>query len=256
MRLKLWTLVAALATLCFVGCSYDDTDINNRVDDLENRVTTLEQLCQQMNTNITSLQTIVNALQQDYITSVTPIQEGGSVIGYTINFAKNDPITIYHGKDGANGADGANGKDGYVPQIGVAKDETDGLYYWTLDGEWLTDAEGNKVRAQGLDGGAGNGGAEGEAGTDGEDGVTPLLKIKLNFWYISYDNGVTWERLGPATGDDGDSFFKSVNVEGDYVVIVLNDKDNTHALRGIVAVGEQRREHSDSVVSTREQTLY
>lgn len=225
---KLWSMFAILAALFIVSCSddYDDTAIKNQINDLENRVTSLEQLCQQMNTNISSMQTILNALQErDYITSVTPIKEGDAVIGYTINFAINDPITIYHGKNGAAG------KDGYVPVIGVAKFEDDGLYYWTLDGEWLTDAEGNKVRAQGLDGSAGNGGSEGSAG---KDGITPLLKIKLNFWYISYDNGATWERLGPATGDDGangrpgkdgDSFFKDVYVKDGYVHFVLVSGD-------------------------------
>lgn len=222
---KLWSMLAILAALFIVSCGddYDDTAIKNQINDLENRVANLEQLCQQMNTNISSMQTILNALQQrDYITSVTPIKEGDAVIGYTINFAINDPITIYHGKNGAAG------KDGYVPSIGVAKFEDDGLYYWTLDGEWLTDAEGNKVRAQGLDGGAGNGGSEGSAG---KDGITPQLKIKLNYWYISYDNGATWERLGPATGadgangrpgKDGDSFFEDVYEDEDgYVHFVL-----------------------------------
>ena len=222
---KLWSMLAILAALFIVSCGddYDDTAIKNQVNDLENRVANLEQLCQQMNTNISSMQTILNALQErDYITSVTPIKEGDAVIGYTINFAINDPITIYHGKNGADG------KDGYVPSIGVAKFEDDGLYYWTLDGEWLTDAEGNKVRAQGLDGSAGNDGSEGSAG---KDGITPQLKIKLNYWYISYDNGATWERLGPATGadgangrpgKDGDSFFEKVYEDEDgYVHFVL-----------------------------------
>lgn len=221
---KLWSMLAILAALFIVSCGddYDDTAIKNQINDLENRVANLEQLCQQMNTNISSMQTILNALQErDYITSITPIKEGDAVIGYTINFAINDPITIYHGKNGADG------KDGYVPSIGVAKFEDDGLYYWTLDGEWLTDAEGNKVRAQGLDGGTGDGGSEGSAG---KDGITPQLKIKLNYWYISYDNGATWERLGPATGadgangrpgKDGDSFFEDVYVKDGYVYFVL-----------------------------------
>ncbi len=222
---KLWSMLAILAALFIVSCGddYDDTAIKNQINDLENRVANLEQLCQQMNTNISSMQTILNALQErDYITSVTPIKEGDAVIGYTINFAINDPITIYHGKNGAAG------KDGYVPSIGLAKFEDDGLYYWTLDGEWLTDAEGNKVRAQGLDGGTGDGGSEGSAG---KDGITPQLKIKLNYWYISYDNGATWERLGPATGadgangrpgKDGDSFFEDVYEDEDgYVHFVL-----------------------------------
>ena len=41
--------------------------------------------------------------------------ENGLTIGYTIYFSKSAPVTIYHGKDGANGTDGkdgVNGKDG------------------------------------------------------------------------------------------------------------------------------------------------
>lgn len=72
-----------------------------------------------MNTNISSLQTIVNALQNnDYITGVTPTTKDGETIGYTITFTKSQPITIYHGEDG---------QDGYTPQIGVKKD-TDDIY--------------------------------------------------------------------------------------------------------------------------------
>ena len=143
MRKILFSIFAAVMAIGFVGCEYDDSELVGRVDNLEQRVLTLEQLCQQMNTNITAMQAIVNALQtQDAITSVTPITEGSKTIGYTITFAKGEPITIYHGQDGKNGADGEDGKDGYTPVIGVDQDE-DGVYYWTLDGEWLPDAEGN-----------------------------------------------------------------------------------------------------------------
>ena len=89
-RLLTYFLMATL--LIVAGCSkYDDSELTGRVDKLENRVTVLEELCKQMNTNITSLQTIVNALQNnDYVTSVTPIMQDGVEIGYTITFAKSD----------------------------------------------------------------------------------------------------------------------------------------------------------------------
>ena len=61
---------------------------------------------------------------------------------------------------GQDGADGADGKDGHTPQIGVRKD-TDGIYYWTLDGKWLTDSKGNKIPTTGKDG------ADGKPGVDG-----------------------------------------------------------------------------------------
>ena len=100
----------------------------------------LKTLCNQMNTNISSLQTIVTALQNnDYITEITPVMQDGIEIGYTIRFNKSNPITIYHGKDGQNGTDGsygkpgADGQDGHTAVISV-KQDTDGGYYWTLDG--------------------------------------------------------------------------------------------------------------------------
>lgn len=42
-------------------------------------------------------------------------------------------------------------------------------------------------------------------GDDGENGVTPQLKVgEDNYWYVSYDNGVTWTSLGvKASGADG-----------------------------------------------------
>ena len=197
-----------------------------------------------MNTNISSLQSIVNALQKnDYITNVSPVRKDGAEIGYTITFAYGDTITIYHG---TNGQDGANGKDGYTPQIGVMKD-TDGIYYWTVDGEWLLDGKGNKIQANGVNGTNGSNGQDGtngKDGIDGADGITPRLKIENDYWYVSYDNGATWTELGKATGEDGkdgqdgndgadgsdgadgedgDSIFKSVTQDDEYVYFNLAD---------------------------------
>lgn len=66
------------------------------------------------------------------------------------------------------GLDGAPGKDGHTPIIGVAKD-TDGFYYWTIDEEWLLDAEHNKIKATGIDGKDGQNGVNGQDGKDGSD---------------------------------------------------------------------------------------
>ena len=196
----------------------------------------LQTLVNQINTNVSALQTVVNALQNnDYVTSVNQIFEGGVVVGYTINFSKSGPVTIYHGKDGAEGKPGAAGKDGRTPVIGV-KQDSDGVYYWTVDGVWLLDAAGNKVPATGKDGADGSDGKPGADGSDGRpgaagnDGVTPQLKIENDYWYVSYDNGSTWEQLGKATGEDGnngangDSMFKNVDASNpDYVLFVLSD---------------------------------
>ena len=243
---KLFTILSIVA-ICLSSCSYDDTDLTNRVENLENRVSALEKLCKEMNSNISALQTIVEALQNnDYVTSVTPVKENGEVVGYTITFVKSAPITICHGKDGVDGVNGVDGKDGYTPVIGVEQD-SNGIYYWTLDGEWLTDSEGNKIKAVGIDGEDGKDGADGSDGKDGQngvdgangkDGITPQLKIENDYWYISYDNGASWTQLGKATGEngqngndgangidgtDGDSFFQSVTQDEQYVYFTLAD---------------------------------
>ena len=232
---KLFTYLFVAITMIIAGCceSFDDSKIWDKLDDHESRIAKLEELCKQMNTNISSLQTIVKALQNnDYVTGVTPITKDGETVGYTITFTKSQPITIYHGKDGkdgqngTDGKDGVDGKDGSTPIIGV-KQDTDNIYYWTLNGEWLLDANGNKIKAQ---------------GTDGKDGITPQLKIENDYWYISYDNGASWTLLGKATGEngkdgqngadgtngedgkDGDSFFQSVDTSNsEYVVFTLAD---------------------------------
>lgn len=247
-------LLTVAAMLFAVGCQkYNDTPLKNRVGELENRVTALEELCKKMNTNISSLQTIVGTLQNnDYVTSVTPVTKNGETIGYTIAFSKSAPITIYHGENGKDGINGADGKDGHTPVIGVRQD-TDGVYYWTLDGEWLLDGAGNKIKAEGRDGqnGAdgkdgingsdgkdgqdgkdgvnGSDGKDGENGADGKDGITPQLKIENGYWFVSTDNGATWMNLGKATGEDGkdgidgDSMFQSVTQDEDNVYFTLAD---------------------------------
>ena len=229
-----------LCSLLLFGCSdkYDDSALRNDLNDLENRVAKLEELCKQMNTNISSLQKIVEALQDNLsISKVEQISDG-----YIIYFSDGSTATIKNGKD-----------SGDAPVIGV-KQDTDGCYYWTLDGEWLTDEKGNKVKAQGtdgkdgVDGEDGNDGVDGEDGTDGtngKDGITPQLKIENGRWMLSMDNGKTWTDIGQATGADGkdgedgadgtdgedgvdgkdgtNGIFKSVTEDNDNVYFTLED---------------------------------
>ena len=260
--MKKLSLLLLTLTVCFFTACHKD--IWAELENLDQRVTKLEELCKEMNTNITSLQTIVDVLQSnDFITGIVEIKKNGEVIGYTITFGKHDPITIYHGQDGKDGADGKDGQDGQngsanTPVIGVAQD-TDGVYYWTLNGEWLLDDNGNKLPVSGKDGQNGSNGSNGQDGTngkdgkdgedgkDGKDGINPQLKIEDGYWYISYDNGATWTQLGKATGEDGkdgadgedgkdgqngadgkdgqdgDSMFQSVTQDENYVYFTLAD---------------------------------
>ena len=61
----------------------------------------------------------------------------------------------------------------------MAQDDTDGLWYWTIDGEWLV-VDGQRIRAQGIDG---------EDGQPGEDAVSPQVRINpdTKMWEISVD---------------------------------------------------------------------
>ena len=255
-------IIYVLTLLSVLSC-YDDSAIWDKLQEHEERIDRLEKLCNELNSNISALEGIVEALQaNDYVTGIYTLTEEGVDLGYKITFSKSGDINIYHGKAGAagapgqDGADGADGKDGHTPQIGVRKD-TDGIYYWTLDGEWLTDSEGNKIPTTGKDGADGEPGEDGkpgapgqdgEDGEDGEagkpgqngkDGVTPLLKIEDDYWYISYDNGQSWQQLYKAVGEDGaagangtdgapgkdgQSFFQSVDTTNpNYIILTLAD---------------------------------
>ena len=206
--MKKISLLLLTLTICFFTACHKD--IWAELDELDQRVTKLEELCKEMNTNITSLQTIVSVLQSnDYITGIVEIKKNGEVIGYTITFGIHDPITIYNGEDGSS----------IAPIIGVAQD-TDGIYYWTLNGEWLLDEDGNKLPV---------------TGNNAQNGTMPQLKIEEGYWYVSYDSGVTWIQLGKATGEDGkdgadgkdgqngDSMFQSVTQDENYVYFTLAD---------------------------------
>ena len=201
MRKGILLIFTVLATL--VGCGqYDDSELKSDINDLKSRMAALEKQCKNLNENLTSLQAIVDAIQkQDGIVSVTDLPEGK---GYSVLFTSGKVIYLYNG---------TNGTGSSTPKISVRQD-SDGIYYWTVDGEWLI-VDGKKVRA---------------SATDGKDAVTPQFKIEDGFWYVSYDGGNSWSKLGKATGDDGkdsDGFFKSVTVEDGYAVFVMNDSEQT-----------------------------
>ena len=267
---KMLSLVTVAAMALMVGGCYDDQPIQDRLADHEARLQALEKLCNEMNTNISSIQQIVTALQNnDFVTDIAPITENGEEIGYTISFSKSGAVTIYHGvdgKDGSNGkdgVDGTNGKDGTdgaTPVVGL-KQEVDGIWYWTLNGEWLRDEAGAKVKAVGIDGKDGKDGTNGQDGKDGTngqdgtngkdgqngkdgtngqdgkdgiDGVTPQLKIEADYWYVSYDEGKTWTKLGKATGKDGKDGQDGKNgVDGQNGQNGRNGQDGTSFFRSV-----------------------
>ncbi len=214
--IKATLLTAALALLA-AGCYNDDALIerldkqDSEISQMQTDIAALRGEISKINSNIQALQTTLNALKGNiYVSSVEDVlAPDGSKAGYTISFTDGKTVTIYNGADGK---DGANGEDGHTPVIGVK--ESGGVYYWTLDGEWLT-VNGQPVRATG---------EKGADGLNGQDGKTPQLRINEDNWEVSFD-GETWEVVGPATStvSGGDSIFKSVKETKSDVIFTLVD---------------------------------
>ena len=195
-------MVLPMALMAVACTDYQSSidELDNRVDGIEQRVAKLESL----NSQIAAIQQIVTAQEQaGYITGVAQ-----NANGYQFTMSNGTIISVRDGIDGKDGQDGQNGQDGHTPVIGVTQD-TDGNWYWTVDGEYLLDGSGNKVRANGIDGQNGTNGTNGqngENGQNGQDGITPQLRINptTGMWEVSYDNGTTWTSLGvKAQGENG-----------------------------------------------------
>lgn len=199
----LWIL---LVITTISSCKYNDDELWNKLNSLDDRVTNIEEQLTQINTNISSISSIVNAMDNNL--SITSLEE--TTNGYIIHFDNGETATL---------TNSANDKE--TPIIGI--DEFEGKYYWiqTVNGEqsWLTDKNGNKLPVT------------------GEDAITPLLKVSSEgFWMVSYDKGLTYTEVldevgNPVkaqgedgkNGSDGDSWFRDIRVENGEVVFVLQD---------------------------------
>ena len=234
------TLAAVAMMMLPAACAddYDDSALWDKVNDHEERLAALEKWQEQTNQSIAAMQELLNTT--DMITGISAVTEGGETVGYTITFLHSYPITIYNG---AKGADGEDGADGQTPQIGLAQ-AADGNWYWTMNGETLTDADGNPIRANGLDGADGEDGEDGATGPEGQPGTSaPTPQILLgssitsgtiktdngqkdtDAWYLSVDNGATWYRVSGKDGTNGDAWFSDEpKKEGNYYVFTLTDQ--------------------------------
>lgn len=163
-------LLTVLAAVSLCACT---KELESRVDALEKRVDELES---KVNENASSISKLVEAAAKAVtITSVETLENG-----YKIYFSDGTVSTL------TNGVDGDNGKDAVAPVVGIK--EVDGVYYWTIDGEFILQ-DGEKVPVTGKDG---------VDGTDGVDGRTPQFKIENSVWYVSFD-GENWTEV-PVSG--------------------------------------------------------
>lgn len=145
-----------LALSCLACSKYDDSALNDRIAKLEQRVGAIEEKVRVANEDIKTLKSLVSASTQGKtITEVKKTDEG-----YDLIFSDKQVISIKMGRNGA---------DGHSPKISVAQDG--GVYYWQLDGQWLRDAQGQKVRVSGETGPVGPVGPQGPQGPKGQDGA-------------------------------------------------------------------------------------
>ena len=106
MKKFLFPVIAAAALVC--GCqTYDDSEIQSRIDDFELRLSKLES---QVNDNAQGLSKIVNAVT---VTSVSEITNGFKVI--FSDGSSYEIVNGQNGQDGAPGQDGAAGQDAPHP---------------------------------------------------------------------------------------------------------------------------------------------
>ena len=226
-----------LALSCLACSKYDDSALYDRIAKLEQRVGAIEEKVKVANEEIKTLRGLVSASTQGKtITEVKKTDEG-----YDLIFSDKQIISIKMGRNGA---------DGHSPKISVAQEN--GVYYWQLDGQWLLDAQGQKVRVSGetgpqgpqgvpgKDGAVGPQGPQGPKGQDGaasaqgtpgpagpqgsqglagQDGKTPKLRINAGKWEVSYDKQ-NWTEV-EVVSDTGWDVFKKIEETEKEVVITL-----------------------------------
>ena len=86
--------LAAVASLLVCACdkTYDDSSLKNQISGLEQRVQNLEDLCSKLNTNIASIQTLMQNINSKIaIERVVTLPDDE---GYLITFSDGASITV------------------------------------------------------------------------------------------------------------------------------------------------------------------
>lgn len=187
----------AVCVVMLSSC-YNDDDLKNSISGLEDRMDKLEASLQSVQTDLSTLKTLTDALSQNKSIASVLENEDGS---YTIKFSDQTEVTIRNGE---------NGED--APQITVIKNEEDGIYYWGITGTggkktFLKDGEGNLMPVT---------------------AAAPKIRINTNTkeWEISTDGGKTWEPTGVYASGEGTgdtSLFSEVSQDDDYAYFTLKD---------------------------------
>ena len=195
MKKVLFALMAGLAIFACTPVEYDDTAIQEQINDLDNRLTKVEEDLATLELNVSAMKTLAEALKTGkYIVSYEALADQ---TGYTITFNDGTSIVVKHGEKGETGATGATGntgatgaagKDGVTPTITVK--DVDGVLYWFINGE------------------------QGPAVYEG----TPVFTSKDGNLYVTYPGETEAQCIGALTGK---SIFDSVVVDEENGVVVF-----------------------------------
>ncbi len=139
MKKIFFALAMGLAVAACTTAEYDDSAIKEQINNLDDRLTQVEEDLATLELNVAAMKSLAEALKNGkYIETVTAI-EGG----YTVTFSDETSVVIMHGEKGdkgdkgetgATGETGAAGKDGVTPTV-VVKANANGELCWYINGE-------------------------------------------------------------------------------------------------------------------------
>ncbi len=143
--------ILMMAAPLVAGC----TDYQPGLDNLQKQIDELTTDCNKANSNAESLQKMIEAISSnESAVSYTAVKEGGSVVGFKINFSESGEVTVYNS----------------TCALSVIKQ--DGRYWWAENGEPLM-IDGRKVEIS-------------------KESAAPQFKVEGNTLKMSLDGGATW----------------------------------------------------------------
>ena len=184
---KVISIICITLLVALYSCDERD-DLRSDIDDLTERVANLEASIEQMNSDISNYQQMVEG--KILVVGYSKDEQDN----YTIELSNGETVTIYSGKVDMND----------MPLFSV---NASGHWAYTING-MTTELLVNDKPVSAIP----------ETGTAG---VTPKLKVDANgFWLISVDNGSTWNKLGNNQIADGtqavanaSSLFSNVTID-------------------------------------------
>lgn len=160
---KVISIICITLLVALYSCDERD-DLRSDIDNLKERVANLEASIEQMNSDISNYQQMVEG--KILVVGYSKDEQDN----YTIELSNGETVTIYSGKVDMND----------MPLFSV---NASGHWAYTIN-DMTTELLVNDKPVSAIP----------EAGTAG---VTPKLKVDANgFWLVSIDNGSTWNKLG------------------------------------------------------------